>query len=86
MPPTFLQLADVAMPSPVTRVCLTPRKPFAAVVSLKSGPPLVVDLSQEQPTVTPLDGIDLKGMHAHVHKAAAGALKGLPSALHFCWG
>jgi hypothetical protein len=49
------------MPAPVTRVCLTPRKPFTAVVSLKSGPPMVVDLSLEQPTVTPLDGIDLKG-------------------------
>jgi hypothetical protein len=51
------------MPSPVTRVCLTPHKPFAAVVSLRSGPPLVVDLAQEQHTTTPLDGVNLKGMY-----------------------
>jgi hypothetical protein len=49
------------MSSGVTHVCLSARKPFLAVVSLKAGPPVVVELSKEQPTVTPLDGIDLKG-------------------------
>jgi hypothetical protein len=32
-----------------------------AVASLKSGSPVAVDLSQEQPTVTALDSIDLTG-------------------------
>lgn len=52
------------MSSGVTQVCLSARKPFLAVVSLKVGPPVVVELSKEQPTVTPLDGINLKGKPA----------------------
>ncbi len=56
-----MQLHEVTLRSGVTKVCLTPRKPFVAVASLKSGPPVVVDLSHEQPTVTALDSIDLTG-------------------------
>lgn len=59
--PCCLQLRNVPMPSGVTRVCLSARKPFVAVVSLKAGPPVLVDLSKDSPPVTPLDGIDLKG-------------------------
>lgn len=56
------QLRNVVMPSGVTRVCLSARKPFVAVVSLKAGPPVLVDLNKESTPVTPLDGIDLKAV------------------------
>jgi hypothetical protein len=56
-----MQLHEVTLRAGVTKVCLSPRKPFVAVASLKSGSPVAVDLSQEQPTVTALDSIDLTG-------------------------
>lgn len=56
-----VQVRNVPMPTGVTHVSISARKPFVAVVSLRTGPPVVVDLSTEQPTVTSLDGINLKG-------------------------
>lgn len=49
------------MPSGVVAVCMRPRKPFVAVVSLASGPPLVVDLSKDKPAPAALDTVDLTG-------------------------
>lgn len=56
-----LQLHEVTLPSGVIKVCLTPHKPLTAVVSLKSGPPVLVDLSQDKPAVTALDILDVTG-------------------------
>lgn len=56
-----VQVQEVLLPSGATRVSLSARKPFTAVVSLQSGAPVVVELS-EDPVLTPLDtNINLKG-------------------------
>uniref|UniRef100_A0A383WGW9 Uncharacterized protein n=1 Tax=Tetradesmus obliquus TaxID=3088 RepID=A0A383WGW9_TETOB len=49
---------EVALSSGVTRVSLSPRKPYTAVASLISTPPVIIDLDSKE--VTPLASIDFK--------------------------
>jgi len=56
-----VQVHEVELPSGATRVSLSARKPFTAVVSLQSGAPVIVELS-DSPVLTALDtNINLKG-------------------------
>lgn len=60
--PCVLQLHEVLLPTGVQVVSLSASKPFTAVVSLHSGSPVVVELS-DTPVLTTLDtSIDLKGI------------------------
>ncbi|KAF6264667.1 WD40-repeat-containing domain protein [Scenedesmus sp. NREL 46B-D3] len=49
---------EVALSSGVTRVSLSPRKPYTAVASLISTPPVIIDLDKKE--ATPLASIDFK--------------------------
>lgn len=56
------QVHEVELPSGATRVSLSARKPFTAVVSLQSGAPVIVELS-DSPVLTALDtNINLKAL------------------------
>jgi hypothetical protein len=50
---------EVALASGVTRVSLSPCKPYTAVASLISTPPVIIDLEKKE--ATPLASIDFKG-------------------------
>jgi hypothetical protein len=50
---------EIALSSGVTRVSLSPRKPYTAVASLISTPPVIIDLEKKE--ATPLASIDFKG-------------------------